>query len=51
MIYPKSLGKKAHKTVGEYKPTEEELICLKYTKKTCKGDCERYRKEVKRLNK
>ncbi len=31
------MSRKAYETVGEHKPTEEELICLTCEKKKCNG--------------
>ena len=39
MYRANSLGKKAYKTVGDYKPNDKQLICLtcKIDVKKCKG--------------
>lgn len=35
----------------DYKPTAEKLICLNCPQRTCRGSCERYRREMRRLKK
>ena len=36
--------------VGEHKPTEEELICIKCPKYDCKkGDCKRFREQAREI--